>query len=102
MFAKQKKKWLNDLLTIKNVQGETTVILNGKSILLSKVRITGEQLLVLADVHLYEKDIRGGMYARYGILRIGVEREDENRTLKLLKPRKWYDSFSEKFEAGAR
>ncbi len=102
MFAKQKKKWLNDLLTIKNVQGETTVILNGKSILLSKVRITGEQLLVLADVHLYEKDIRGGMYARYGILRIGVELEDENRTLKLLKPRKWYDSFSERFEAGAR
>ena len=102
LFAEQKKQWLNDLLTIKNVTGETKVLLNGKSILLRKVRITGEQLLVLADVHLSEKKIRGGMYARYGILRMGIELEDEGRTLKLLKPRKWYDSFSNNFETGGR
>ena len=102
LFVKQKKQWLNDLLTIKNVTGETRVLLNGKSILLRKVRITGEQLLVLADVHLSEKKIRGGMYARYGILGMGIELEDEGRTLKLLKPHKWYDSFSKNFEAGVR
>lgn len=102
LFAKQKKQWLNDLLTIKNVTGETKVLLNGKSIQLKKVRITGEQLLVLADVNLSEKKIRGGMYARYGILQMGIELENEGRKLKLLKPRKWYDSFSKKFETGAR
>lgn len=101
LFAKQKKQWLNDLLTIKNVTGETRVLLNGKSILLRKVRITGEQLLVLADVHLREKKIQGGMYAKYGILGMGIKLEDEGRTLKLLKPRKWYDSFSKNFETGA-
>ena len=98
LFAKQKKQRLNDLLTIKNVTGETTVLLNGESILLRKVRIEGEQLLVLADVHLSDKKIQGGMYAKYGILRMGIELEDENRTLKLLKPRQWYDNFSINFQ----
>ncbi|WP_372738220.1 hypothetical protein [Neptunomonas sp.] len=97
LFAKQNKQWLNDLLTIKNVTGETTVLLNGDSILLRKVRIAGEQLLVLADVHLSDKKIRGAMYAKYGILRMGIELEDENRTVKLLKPRQWYDNFSTNF-----
>lgn len=102
LFAKQKRQWVNDLLTIKNVTGETTVLLNGESILLRKVRIAGEQLLVLADVQLSEKKIRGGMYAKYGILGVGIELEDEDRTLKILKPRQWYDSFSTNFQTGAR
>ncbi|TKB10398.1 hypothetical protein [Desulforhopalus sp. IMCC35007] len=102
LFVKEKKKWLTDLLTIKNVTGKTKVLLNGNSILLSKVRITGEQLLVLADVLLSEKKIRGGMYAKYGILRMGIELEDEDRTLRLMKPLKWYDSFSKDFETVAR
>lgn len=102
LFAKQKKQWLNNLLTINDVTGETKVLLNGESIVLRNVRIAGENLLVLADVHLSDRKIRGGMYARYGILRVGIELEDEDRTLKMLKPRQWYDSFSEKFLPDAR
>lgn len=102
LFAKQKKQWLNDLLTIQDVTGETSVLLNGDSILLRNVRIAGEQLLVLADVHLSEKKIRGGMYARYGILRMGIELDGEDRTLKILKPRQWYDNFSANFQTGTR
>lgn len=104
LFVKQtqERQWLNDLLTIKDVTGESQVLLNDKSIVLRNTRIAGEKLLVLANLHLSEEKMGGGMYAKYGILGIGIELKNDERTLKIVKPRKWYDGFSETFGTGPR
>ena len=104
LFVKQAqgRQWLNDLLTIRDVTGESQVLLNDNSIVLKNTRLSGEKLLVLATLRLSEEKIRGGMFAKYGIMGIGVELKDDERTLKLVNPKKWYEKFSEAFKLGPR
>jgi len=102
LFVKQSqgRQWLNDLLTIRDVAGESQVLLNDNSIVLKNTRLAGEKLLVLATLRLSEEKMRGGMFAKYGNMGIGVELKDDQRTLKLVNPQKWYKGFSEAFRPG--
>ena len=101
LFVKQTKEqqWLNELLTIRDVSGRSEVRLNDRAIRLSNTRLSGEKLLVLASLGLSAKKMRGGLYASYGILGVGVELKDDGRSWKVLNPRKWYDAYSEAFSA---
>ncbi|EXI79773.1 MAG: hypothetical protein AW10_02258 [Candidatus Accumulibacter appositus] len=101
LFVKQTKEkpWLNDLLTIRDVSGRSEVRLNDRAIVLGNARLSGEKLLVLANLRLSEETMRGGLYASYGILGAGIELQGEERSWKLLNPRKWYDDYSAAFSA---
>ncbi len=101
LFVKQTKEkpWLNDLLTIRDVSGRSEVRLNDRAIVLSNARISGEKLLVLANLRLSEETMRGGLYASYGILGAGIELKGDERSWKLLNPRQWYDRYSKAFSA---
>ena len=104
LFVEQTKErqWLNNLLTIRDVSGRSEVRLNDHAILLSNARLSGEKLLVLANLRLSEKQMWGGLYASYGILGVGVELKGDERSWKIVKPRKWYDAYSEAFSAEPR
>ncbi len=101
LFVKQTKEqqWLNELLTIRDVSGHSEVRLNDKAIVLSNARISGEKLLVLANLRLREEKMRGGLYASYGILGVGIELKGDERSWKVLNPRQWYDRYSAAFSA---
>ncbi|MBO3703189.1 MAG: hypothetical protein J5W83_11720, partial [Candidatus Accumulibacter sp.] len=101
LFVKQTKEqqWLNELLTIRDVSGHSEVHLNDKAIVLSNARISGEKLLVLANLRLREEKMRGGLYASYGILGVGIELKGDERSWKVLNPRQWYDRYSAAFSA---
>jgi hypothetical protein len=101
LFVKQlqERQWLNEMLTIRDVSGRSDIRLSDSAILLSNTRITGEKLLALANLRLSEENMRGGLYASYGILGVGVELTDDERSWKILNPRKWYDTYSKAFSA---
>lgn len=101
LFVKQTKEqqWLNELLTIRDVSGRSEVRFDDHAIVLGNARISGEKLLVLANLRLREEKMRGGLYASYGILGVGVELKGDERSWKILSPRKWYDAYSEAFAA---
>ncbi|NMQ28008.1 hypothetical protein E4Q23_09705 [Candidatus Accumulibacter phosphatis] len=101
LFVKQTKEkpWLNDLLTIRDVSGRSEIRLNDRAIVLSNTRLSGEKLLVLANLQLNDEKMRGGLYASYGILGAGIELKGDERSWKLFNPRAWYDAYSAAFSA---
>ncbi|WP_291995692.1 hypothetical protein [Candidatus Accumulibacter sp. ACC003] len=101
LFVEQSKEqqWLNKLLTIRDVRGRSEVRLRDKAIVLSNTRLDREKLLVLANLRLSKEKMLGGLYASYGIFGVGIELKDEERSWKILNPRKWYDAYSEAFSA---
>ncbi len=101
LFLKDTKDhaWLDDLLTIRDVAGTSDVALSDKTIVLKNTQISGEELLLLANLRLSEEQMRGALYAKYGIFGLGVELADGEQTFKIVSPRKWYDAFARDFAA---
>jgi hypothetical protein len=95
--AANDREWLDELLTIRDVTGQSEVTINDKAIELRNAKITGEKLLVLSNLRMREKRMRGGLYASYGIFGLGVELRDGEQKLKILNPRRWYDNFARDF-----
>jgi hypothetical protein len=101
LFVKQtqERKWLDELLTITDVSGRSGVRIDDKTLMLEDAKLAGEKLLVLANLRLREKKARGALFASYGILSVGVELRDDERKWKILRPRQWYDDFTQELAA---
>jgi hypothetical protein len=99
LFAKPGKdrRWLERLLTIRNVTGSSRIRLRDDGLTLEGARIVGEDFLVLANARFRDERVEGGLYARYGVLGGAVEVIGEERAWHLLNAREWFDGYAKEF-----
>ncbi|MFD2189553.1 hypothetical protein [Pistricoccus aurantiacus] len=87
----RQRKWLNRVLTVRNIQGRARLQLADKSLALRDARLTGQQLEILADLVRQGETLDGALYAGYAALGLGLEIDDGETRLHLIKPRRWYE-----------
>jgi hypothetical protein len=85
--------WLGRLLDVRGIEGSAQLDLNDTRIRLSDVDLRGENLMLLADLKLAEGTSNGALYASLGALGLGVELNDSEPTLRILRPRRWFDAW---------
>ena len=87
--------WLGRLLNVHDIEGTAQLEISGEQISLSDLTLTGGPLLLLSDVALTDRSANGALYARLGVLGLGVELEDSEPTLRFIQPRRWFDRWRE-------
>ncbi|TVU89773.1 hypothetical protein [Vreelandella titanicae] len=87
--------WLGRLLNVHNIEGTAQLAISGEQISLSDLTLTSGPLLLLSDVTLAERSANGALYARLGVLGLGVELNDSEPTLRVIQPRRWFDRWRE-------
>ena len=85
--------WLGRLLNVRGIEGSAQLDLNDTRIRLSDVDLRGENLTLLADLELAEGTSNGALYASLGALGLGVELNDGEPTLRIVRPRRWFDAW---------
>lgn len=85
--------WLGRLLDVQDIRGTAQLELNDTRIGLSDIDLRGEDLTLLADIALVEGTSNGALYARLGALGLGVELNDSEPTLRIVRPRRWFDTW---------
>jgi len=85
--------WLGRLLDVRGIEGSAQLDLNDTWIRLSDIDLRGENLTLLADLALAQGTSNGALYARLGALGLGVELNDSEPTLRIVRPRRWFDAW---------
>lgn len=87
--------WLGRLLNVHDIEGTAQLQISGEQISLQDLALTGGPLLLLSDVTLEDSSANGALYARLGVLGFGVELEDSEPTIKVIRPHRWFDRWRE-------
>ncbi|MDQ7728612.1 hypothetical protein [Halomonas sp. SpR8] len=87
--------WLGRLLNVHNIEGTAQLQISGEQISLQDLTLTGGPLLLLSDVTLADRNANGALYARLGVLGLGVELNESEPTLRVIQPRRWFDRWRE-------
>ena len=87
--------WLGRLLNVPDIAGTAQLQISGEQISLQDLRLTGGPLLLLSDVTLAERSANGALYARLGVVGLGVELEDSEPILRVFQPRRWFEQWRE-------
>lgn len=87
--------WLGRLLNVHDIEGTAQLTVSGEQISLRDVTLTGGPLLLLSDVTLADSSANGALYARLGLIGLGVELEESEPTLRIIQPRRWFDRWRE-------
>ena len=87
--------WLGRLLNVHDIEGTAQLDINGEHIRLQDLTLTGGPLLLLSDIALADRTANGALYARLGILGLGVELTDSEPTLRIIQPRRWFEQWRE-------
>lgn len=85
--------WLGRMLNVRDMTGDAQLRLNGDQLTLSDLTLSGGPLLVLADLTLADQRANGALYARLGRLGLGVALDDNEPTLQVIQPRRWFDRW---------
>jgi hypothetical protein len=80
--AKKKKSFLDNILTIKNVEGRLGIQTNEKDIILDPILIKGENLQVISKLELLEKSINGVLYVKLHGIAANFEIKDNKAKFK--------------------
>ncbi|WP_208670719.1 MULTISPECIES: hypothetical protein [Halomonadaceae] len=89
--AARQRQWLRQRLTVSDVYGAASVAIDESAIHLRDLAIRAEPLELLADLALQDRKLEGRLFARYGLLRLGVELEAGRRHWHWRRPRQWYE-----------
>ena len=93
MFAEM-KAWLQrfeKILTVKDVTGSGSIVLQGQHLYLRNLEIEGRKLRGRAELDLGEEKRKGILYVRFHGIAIGLERDGDEKDWKLTGVKKWFD-----------
>ncbi|MGS2744346.1 hypothetical protein ACU6TU_12255 [Halomonas sp. LS-001] len=85
--------WLGRLLSVRDIDGHTSLTLEEKQLALNGLTLSGGPLMLLADLTLADSTANGALYAQLGQLGVGIELIDKEPTLKVLQPRRWFERW---------
>jgi len=95
-------KWLDKLLRREQVTGHSLVALDDRAIRLTDARLDSGKLRLEANLMLDKGHRRGGLFAAYESLDVGVEIDGEERDWKILNTNKWWKDYARRFREGNR
>jgi hypothetical protein len=87
--------WLGRLLNVHDIEGTAQLDISGEHIRLQNLTLTGGPLLLLSDIALADRTANGALYARLGVVGLGVELIDSEPTLRIIQPRRWFEQWRE-------
>ncbi|MBA2321788.1 MAG: hypothetical protein H0V89_11625, partial [Deltaproteobacteria bacterium] len=82
--------WVQKLLSIPDVQGSARLSLGLDSVYIRGLEIKGGQMEVLLDWLRKKKDNTATLFARFGVLSLGVGVDGTERTIQVFKAREWH------------
>lgn len=83
--------WIARVVDAGEVNADGRWLWRGDSLVLDRVRARNDRFQVDARMRLRNGARRGDLYAKWGVLGVGVELDGEDHALHLRKAREWYD-----------
>lgn len=83
--------WTRGLLKIKSLSGEASVLLGDDTLVVPQLVLRGRDTELRMRVRRRREEFYGALYARYGILSLGVELLGPKARFHVFGPRRWYD-----------
>lgn len=84
-------KWIDDALSVRNVQGSGKVAVTADALVLNDLDIVGENLQIAAKLRIDPQGARGIVFNRLGVLRATVEFVGGERDWHIISARERYD-----------
>lgn len=85
-------KWIGKLIDEGQVHATSGVRVDGKSVVLDELVASNDRIDLRARLRLQGDAPTGNLYARWGVLGLGVQLRQGKRDLKLVGARRWYDA----------
>jgi hypothetical protein len=96
-LASQKKIlfWIDDLISVRDLEGRATVEVDGQSLAARDVAITGNHLEIEGDIRLSGPSRDGLLFIEYGPFSTALEIDGAEREWKLFRARRWFEARRE-------
>ena len=93
IFERQKglKSWAREILTVQNLQGSANIRIDNAGMRFTNLKITGEDLTILAGLYILKENTCGIFYTRFHGISLGIERNQGKTDYRFIKPRNWYN-----------
>lgn len=85
-------KWVFRLIDEGRARATGRVQWRRDSLVLDRIQAENDRFQVLARMKLQGDRRQGDLYARWGVLSLGIELQDDQRKFHLLRARQWYDA----------
>ena len=85
-------KWINKLVDAGQAQVNGKVQWHRDTLVLDQVQANNDRFELAARLRMNKASRGGSLYARWGILSVGVDGKDGKRDFKLVNAKKWYDA----------
>lgn len=83
--------WLRWIPTIKGLNGQFDLEASNDRVSLSQLALAGRGTQIQAELEILDQKALGLLYARYGLISLGVEFLEEERSWHLLGAKRWYE-----------
>lgn len=95
LFAQKRRylNWFSQVLLVEGVHARAMLRLGKEGLTVDPLRVEAEKLAAVARMRFGEGAKQGDFFLSYGKLEVGVELRDGKRDLKILNPRKWFETW---------
>ena len=84
--------WAGRLIDAGQVQATARIRVDGKSVVIDRLQASNERIELKARLRLADRQPTGDLYARWGILGLGVQLQGGKRDLHVVGAKRWYES----------
>lgn len=94
LFAQKKElpHWIQNLLDEGEADAEGRVRWDGQRLVLDGIKANNDRFDLDARLQLQQKQLSGDLFARWGVLSLGVDLDGEEKDFHLVRARKWFDA----------
>lgn len=82
--------WARAIPNVRDMTGRGSVDIDDDLLVLDDIVIEGNKLEMMARLKNQSEGLTGHLYVRYGILRMGVELDQGETSIRMRKPRQWF------------
>ncbi|KRG71573.1 hypothetical protein ABB29_02045 [Pseudoxanthomonas dokdonensis] len=84
--------WIDRLINAGQAQVEGRVRWDGDTLIMAPLKANNQRFELEANLRLRGKSRQGRLFAKWGVLSMGMEVRDQQHTLHLVRARRWYDA----------
>lgn len=93
--AKKLPGWLRGMLAFDGVSGEARVLLGDEVVEVPRLAVRGDKFELQLRLRRERALYHGNLFARYGILAVGVDLQGKTSRVVLRRPRAWFDGLAD-------
>ncbi|GMQ76638.1 MAG: hypothetical protein BMS9Abin01_1925 [Gammaproteobacteria bacterium] len=102
VFLAEKKgivRWFKNTLTVKDIKARADFRMNGETIEVEDIEMTGDQLQILGELDISRREFAAVLYAQLKNLKVGIELKDGRKKIKLSKAKPWFEKRRQVYQA---